>query len=179
MTTAASNTEAVTSADPRVPFPPITAQTACRTEPDRWFPDRYGEDSIERHQAVNACKGCPLAEQCLLWALANPELTEHGIWAATTPRQRTYLRQSLRARLGRDWVAVVATRRRARTQAGVERRWGSRVHPAVPLTAASPVAAAAVPAVVSGPRNWEPVTPERAARNREILLAALRERQAA
>ena len=175
MSTAASNVSAVTS-DPRVPFPAVTGGTACRTRPERWFPARYGEDSIERHQAVNACKRCPLAEECLLWALANPELTEHGIWAATTPTKRTYLRQSLQARLGTDWVAVVAARRRARTRAGAEQRWDTRVRPDVPLTAATAPAPAPAP---FGPPRWEPVTPEQATHNREILLAALRERSAA
>ncbi|MFE0633499.1 WhiB family transcriptional regulator [Streptomyces sp. NPDC058864] len=71
--------------------------------------DSNSDDITARvDQATAACVPCPLASDCLKWALANPDLTQTGIWAATTPRQRCTLRQRLVARLGPDWVAIVA-----------------------------------------------------------------------
>jgi len=166
MSSTVRSTAAVAAlADPRVPYPRTTEETACRTRPQRWFPVRYSRDSIEQQQARNACLRCPLAEQCLLWALANPELTEHGIWAATSPKKRAHLRTSLVERLGADWVAVVADRRQARGRAGTAQRWNPR------LRAADPPAAA--PSAAARPRHREPVTPQQATRNRMVLLAAL------
>lgn len=166
MSTATSNATAVTS-DPRIPFPAVTEGTACRARPELWFPKSYGDSSIECHRAKIVCKRCPVAEQCLLWALANPELTEHGIWAATSPKKRTHLRRALRESLGKDWVAVVATRREARTNARAAQRWNPR------LQAAADPSAAAAPPAPAGPRRREPVTPQQATRNRMALLAAV------
>jgi WhiB family redox-sensing transcriptional regulator len=102
------------AADPRVPAPDFhNAPAACQDQPDRWLPDTYG-DRIEIRQAVNICKRCPHAPACLLYALANPALTRHGIWAATNPYKRTQLRERLRQRLGDDWVGTV-TGKPART----------------------------------------------------------------
>jgi hypothetical protein len=97
-------------ADPRVPYPPITTDTECRTEPNRWHPAKYSNPVIEARQAIHACRRCPHARACLLWALANPELSKHGIWAATHPYQRRLLRDGLVERLGEDWVGVVTGR---------------------------------------------------------------------
>ena len=178
MSSAVRSTAAVAApADPGVPYPLITEETACRTRSERWFPARYSQDSIEQHQARNACLRCLVAEQCLLWALANPELSEHGIWAATSPKKRTHLRTSLVERLGADWVAVVVAQRRARD---ARRRGAARVRPTIPLTAAAPAAEPAPePVAATGARRWEPVTAEQAAHNRAVLLQGLRERRAA
>ncbi|MFB7292231.1 WhiB family transcriptional regulator [Actinacidiphila glaucinigra] len=108
-------------ADPRIPFPHSTTPTACRAEPELFAYERGGSTSADFDARVDmataACSACPLASGCLKWALANPDLTQTGIWAATTPRQRCTLRQRLIARLGPDWVAVVAERDRQRATA--------------------------------------------------------------
>lgn len=62
---------------------------SCRThpDPDLWFADGHTK---EGHQAAAICRTCPVAADCYRYALAVPGLL--GIWAATTPRQRTRLR---------------------------------------------------------------------------------------
>ncbi|MFC8201704.1 WhiB family transcriptional regulator [Streptomyces sp. NPDC057298] len=110
-------------ADPRIPFPHTTTTLACRTDP-ALFVHEHGQtssktdrDRIER--ARTACGGCPIAADCLKWALANPALTPTGVWAATISRDRTALRRRLQMRHGRDWVAAVA---RANEPSGNGRR---------------------------------------------------------
>ncbi|MET8787978.1 WhiB family transcriptional regulator [Streptomyces sp. NPDC004589] len=146
-------------ADPRIPFPHTDTALACRTHP-HLFVHEHGQTSpddlahIER--ARKACSGCPIADGCLKWALANPHLTPSGIWAATTARQRTTLRHRLQIRLGADWVGVVAhtdhaRARQARSQAP---------DPAPP----------AHPMWTSRYEPWrQPVTPDQQQRNREAL----------
>ncbi|MFI8186206.1 WhiB family transcriptional regulator [Actinacidiphila glaucinigra] len=99
-------------ADPRIPFPYSATPTACRAEPGLFAYEHGDSTSADITARVDtataACAACPLASDCLKWALANPDLTQTGIWAATTPRQRCTLRQRLVARLGPDWVGVVA-----------------------------------------------------------------------
>ncbi|MFC9916224.1 WhiB family transcriptional regulator [Streptomyces sp. NPDC127197] len=155
-------------ADPRIPFPHTEVPLACRTNP-HLFIHEYGQtgpgdaDRIER--AKTACGGCPIAAGCLKWALANPELTPSGIWAATTARQRTTLRRRLQIRLGLDWVGVVAAAdRRARR---------SEPRPPDAVPAASPM--------WSTPYEpWrEPVTPAQQQHNRELLDLAQRKQRAA
>jgi len=106
-------------ADARIPFPYSPTPTACRTQPQTFAYDRgTGSDPEVRAriaQAKFACRRCPIATACLQWALAHPELTPEGIWAATTATERTGLRNRLVARLGKDWVGVVAGRRRVET----------------------------------------------------------------
>ncbi|MFB7293603.1 WhiB family transcriptional regulator [Actinacidiphila glaucinigra] len=130
-------------ADPRIPFPYSATPTACRAEPEL-FAYEHGDSNsdditIRVDQATTACAACPLAPRCLKWALANPDLTQTGIWAATTPRQRCTLRQRLIDRLGPDWVAIVAEH---------DRRRSGRPTPRV-LTAPDGDAPEAVPAASS------------------------------
>ncbi|MEU8548968.1 WhiB family transcriptional regulator [Streptomyces roseoverticillatus] len=97
-------------ADSRVPFPDVDEVTACRDNPD-WFGDRRGCEALEElERAKDTCRACPVARQCLLWALANPALTPVGVWASTTPKDRAALRIRLEQRLGQDWVGAVTHR---------------------------------------------------------------------
>ncbi|WP_460074093.1 WhiB family transcriptional regulator [Streptomyces sp. YKOK-I1] len=157
-------------ADPRIPFPHTEELLACREHP-AWFVHEYGQttdgdaDRIERAKA--ACGGCPIAAGCLKWALANPDLTPSGIWAATTARQRTTLRRRLQIRLGLDWVGAVAQ---------ADRQCARRSRPPSPAPdptpAASPMWARYEP--------WrEPVTPDQQKRNLELLDIAQRKTRAA
>ncbi|MFF8447902.1 WhiB family transcriptional regulator [Streptomyces leeuwenhoekii] len=55
----------------------LTATTPglpCRTTPDLWF----STDPIERHDAAQQCRQCPLLLDCMRYALANDE--QHGVW---------------------------------------------------------------------------------------------------
>ncbi|MCW8102690.1 WhiB family transcriptional regulator [Streptomyces tauricus] len=151
-------------ADPRIPFPHTDARLACRKNPG-WFVHEYGQSSSKAdreriEQARQACRRCPIAADCLKWALANPELTPTGIWAATVSRERKALRRRLQERHGLDWVGVVAAADRAREQARL-----NRARPPAPDPA--PAASAMW---TSHYEPWrEPLTPDRQQRNRELL----------
>lgn len=67
----------------------------CRDEdPDLFF---VPEDLVEipaeqRLKAERICRGCPVVNQCLLWALDHPKESSAGIWATTSPGTRRHLR---------------------------------------------------------------------------------------
>jgi hypothetical protein len=62
-------------------------QAACRgTGLERFFPSE-GSSLI---QAKRVCSRCPVADECLRYALAHPSLK--GIWAGTSERRRRKLR---------------------------------------------------------------------------------------
>ncbi|MGC2997135.1 WhiB family transcriptional regulator [Streptomyces sp. G35A] len=99
-----------TETETRIPFPRTDRPLACQAHPD-WF--AHEQTSVPAAQqdidkAKRACAGCPIAAGCLKWALANPGPSRIGVWAATTSRERSILRRRLRARLGPDWIGVVA-----------------------------------------------------------------------
>jgi WhiB family redox-sensing transcriptional regulator len=106
-----------------IPFPYSEEPARCSTDPDLFnheydsAPRSAAEEKLRR--ARQACSGCPLVENCLKWALAHPDLTPTGVWAATTVRERKALRDRLVERLGADWVAIVAVadRRKSRRTA--------------------------------------------------------------
>lgn len=105
-----------TEPDARISFPRTDTPLACQAHPD-WF--AHEQSSLPAAQqdiarAKHACAGCPIAVGCLKWALANPGPSRIGVWAATTPRERSILRRRLQMRLGSDWVGVVAQADRTR-----------------------------------------------------------------
>ena len=62
-------------------------QAACRgTGTERFFPTE-GSSLL---QARRVCSRCPVADECLEYALAHPSLK--GIWAGTSERRRRKLR---------------------------------------------------------------------------------------
>lgn len=67
-------------------------------DPDAFFPDK-GDIRTASMAAKAICSSCPVATQCLKWALDNEDL--NGIWAGTTPNDR-------RALLGRPLKGHVA-----------------------------------------------------------------------
>jgi WhiB family redox-sensing transcriptional regulator len=103
-----------------IPFPYSEEPTRCSTDPDLFnheydsAPRRETEEKLRR--ARQACSGCVLVNSCLKWALANPDLTPTGVWAATTARERKALRDRLVGRLGPDWVSIVAAEDRRMTR---------------------------------------------------------------
>lgn len=76
--------------------PPVAAHTwmregACRgVDPDLFFPER-GEDS---KYAKAVCAVCPVADDCLEYALTNRE--RFGIWGGASERQRRQIRAGRR-----------------------------------------------------------------------------------
>jgi WhiB family redox-sensing transcriptional regulator len=146
----------ITEAAPGIPFPRSEQPTACQTNPTRFSHDSNGGDTAPDDVARDVrlaredCAQCPVVTGCLKWALVNPKLTRIGVWAATTPRERTGLRRRQADRLGPDWVAKIAAadRRRAdraRADARVPRTTRPPIPPNPPPTTATPAAAAATP----------------------------------
>lgn len=169
-------------AAPRIPFPFTDTPTACQKRP-KWFSHeqtstRAAEKDIA--QAKRACSGCPIVNDCLKWALAHPDLTMVGVWAATTPRQRQQLRRRLKNRLGPDWVGVVARR----DQAARQRRTASTRPPQDSVQTERRRAEAfarlepeLIPTRPAPYEPWrEPLTPQRQAHNRRLLELALTQR---
>lgn len=154
----------VRTADPRIPDPHTRPDLACRTTPNLFAYDQAPADAAERQRVERArrvCGGCPVVTSCLKWTLANPSLTQGGIWAATTPGQRTRLRRRLRERLGGDWVGVVAAVDRARAL-----REATGLPVPDPAPAAHPMWSTPYTPV---PR---PLTPAQQALHRQVLEAA-------
>ncbi|MEU8842687.1 WhiB family transcriptional regulator [Streptomyces roseus] len=164
---------AIIAADERIPFPETDQALRCRREPGLFSIEDIptDEDPRAREKALvtvkHACSGCPIVRGCLKWALANPGLTKTGVWAATTARDRKQLRKQLVARLGADWVGVVAEQDRRQR----ERQRAARV---VPPTARELVLARleleAIPTRPAPYNRWkEPITPAQAASNLRVL----------
>lgn len=56
---------------------------------DVFFPDM----GASAEPARQICRRCEVQDECLEWALANPESSHFGVWGATTPRQRIWMRK--------------------------------------------------------------------------------------
>lgn len=165
-----------TGAGAGIPFPAPATPTACRTEPALFDHGARGtgpEDARRVAQAGALCALCPVAADCLKWALAHPDLAREGIWAATTARQRKALRRRLVDRLGKQWAAVVAEQDRQRRE-----RQALARHQPLTIRQAQIVRE---DRERNGPmgRPRPPLTPELQARNRDRLVAGLTTRGAA
>ena len=71
-------------------------RAACRdTDPELFFPPTEDDTSpaVARHlMAVGpVCRSCPVATECLRWALDTGQ--DFGLWAATTPTDRRAIRR--------------------------------------------------------------------------------------
>lgn len=65
------------------------APVCQETDPEMFFPqvgDAYGDTRI----AKKLCQGCPVASECLQFALANNEV--FGIWGGLTYKERARLK---------------------------------------------------------------------------------------
>jgi len=66
-----------------------TKQGPCRDDPDRMYP---GTLAAEIERAKTVCRGCPVMEQCLQWALETRE--PYGVWGGTSEAdRRAYFRR--------------------------------------------------------------------------------------
>jgi WhiB family redox-sensing transcriptional regulator len=103
----------------KIPFPVAASPTACRRSPHLFSHEVTTTPAARAdiEQAKRMCAACPIAASCLKWALTHPAETRVGVWAATTARERTRLRQRLAGRLGTGWVTVIADRDQRRKHA--------------------------------------------------------------
>ncbi|WEH43962.1 WhiB family transcriptional regulator [Streptomyces sp. AM 2-1-1] len=165
------------AADDRIPFPITDQALRCRTEPGLFALEDIHSTDQDPHarekalaKAKHACSGCPIVTGCLKWALANPDLTHTGVWAATTKRDRTQLRRDLVARLGEDWVGVVADQDRRRRERA---RTARVVPPTVRELALTRLELESIPTRPAPYNPWkQPITPQQAASNRHVLALA-------
>jgi WhiB family redox-sensing transcriptional regulator len=64
-------------------------EAACGgMDTDIFFPEHLTKENA--NLAKEVCSGCPIALQCLTFAVVN---TEHGIWGGSTLEERKRLRQ--------------------------------------------------------------------------------------
>lgn len=75
----------------------------CRRHPTSWW---FAGGHSETALAKSICAECTVRPQCLEFALSRPDLL--GIWAATTPSERTALRREMRDRVDVPTEAVHA-----------------------------------------------------------------------
>jgi Transcription factor WhiB len=69
----------------------------CRVEdPAAWWPDKKNADSALTRGAVAACRRCPVAAECLSYALAADE--RFGVWGGTLPEERRQVVRQTAAR---------------------------------------------------------------------------------
>ena len=73
--------------------PAWQARGACRCLPVDLF--IIAAKNTPDRTAVDACAGCPVRQQCLEYALADPSLV--GLWGGTTERERRTIRRARRA----------------------------------------------------------------------------------
>ncbi|MFF5342183.1 WhiB family transcriptional regulator [Streptomyces althioticus] len=71
---------------------------ACRTEdPELFFPiGTSGPALLQTEQAKTVCRGCPVQERCLEWALETGQSI--GVWGGTSETERRALKRRIAAR---------------------------------------------------------------------------------
>ncbi|WP_329131274.1 WhiB family transcriptional regulator [Streptomyces sp. NBC_00670] len=68
-------------------------RAACRTEdPDLFFPvGTTGPALLQIEEAKSVCRGCPVRDACLEWALETGQ--NIGVWGGTTEMERRALKR--------------------------------------------------------------------------------------
>ncbi|MFE7391842.1 WhiB family transcriptional regulator [Streptomyces sp. NPDC057582] len=66
---------------------------ACRDEdPDLFFPiGSTGPALVQTDEAKEVCRGCPVREQCLEWAMENGQ--DSGVWGGLGEAERRALKR--------------------------------------------------------------------------------------
>ncbi|RLK47641.1 WhiB family redox-sensing transcriptional regulator [Microbacterium telephonicum] len=68
---------------------PWTREALCaQTDPEAFFPEKGGDTTSAR----KVCAACPVATQCLEYALRTNQ--EHGFWGGLSARSRRQLRKT-------------------------------------------------------------------------------------
>ena len=79
--------EQLPTLDELIQRPVWMKRAQCRdVDRDLFFPEHGGKGTTAR--AI--CSSCPVRQECLDYALANPEMT--GMWGGTSERQRQKMR---------------------------------------------------------------------------------------
>ncbi|MFF3327075.1 WhiB family transcriptional regulator [Streptomyces sp. NPDC002889] len=75
---------------------------ACRNEdPDLFFPiGTSGPALLQAEEAKAVCRGCPVREQCLQWAMDNGQ--DVGVWGGLGEDERRALRRRSRKKRAVD-----------------------------------------------------------------------------
>jgi WhiB family transcriptional regulator, redox-sensing transcriptional regulator len=60
-----------------------------QTDPEAFYPKKGGST----REAKRICRGCPVIDQCLQWALDNDE--RFGIWGGLSERERRRLKRGI------------------------------------------------------------------------------------
>lgn len=71
-------------------------RAACRVidDPELFFPNgTTGTAWLQIEDAKAVCRRCPVLASCGAWVLANPSLTEHGVWAGVSQDERQLARR--------------------------------------------------------------------------------------
>lgn len=77
-------------------------RAACHDKPVEWFfPEGRGRHSVP--EARQLCAGCPVAADCLEFALAVPSMV--GFWGGTTAEERKRIRAERRQETRRETAA--------------------------------------------------------------------------
>ena len=66
------------------------ADAACKGQgAERWHPEAKPPERL-----LATCRLCPVIDQCAAYAIADPTL--HGVWGATTAKDRNRIRREMR-----------------------------------------------------------------------------------
>jgi WhiB family redox-sensing transcriptional regulator len=76
-------------------------RAACRGKPTNWWFPRFDSVNIS---AVTICRGCAVKDECLTYAVADPELL--GTWGGVSEQERRRMRRG-------DMVSLMAGIHRA------------------------------------------------------------------
>ncbi|MER7983365.1 WhiB family transcriptional regulator [Streptomyces sp. NPDC095817] len=97
----------------RTPQPALAPRAKCRNNREAFDFERETlapDVATQRIQeAKTICGYCPIAEECLRYALTHRDQAR-GIWAATTGPERGALRRRLKSRIGANWAQALTPR---------------------------------------------------------------------
>lgn len=94
----------------------VTGAVCAQTDPDEFFPNKGGTTRY----AKAVCRGCPVREECLQYALDNHE--RFGIWGGMSERERRKLETRLSAGRPNGSDSAIAARVLDLTELG----WSAR-----------------------------------------------------
>lgn len=76
--------------DASLPLPVWPEDRACRDADTELF---FSETRRGGAEAKLLCRGCPIVDACLAWALTQASEDLHGVWGGTTNYERRKLRR--------------------------------------------------------------------------------------
>lgn len=70
------------------------SQACAEVDPELFFPEEANQSRKQMVTIRKVCGSCAFKSPCLQYALDNPDLV--GIWAATTEKERRFIRRGVR-----------------------------------------------------------------------------------